>query len=64
MTAPGEEIKTDKTNGSLLAVTKTEVGLDERDDNLDESQNWYEVRMFGKLPERRSYHVGVIHNDR
>ena len=36
MTAPGEEIKTDKTNGSFLAVTKTEVGMEEQEHNYDE----------------------------
>ena len=57
-------MKTDKTNGSFLGVTKTEVGIEEQDTNVEDYQNWFEVRMFGKLPERRSYHVGVIHNDR
>lgn len=28
----------------------------------EENQNWYEVRVLGKIPERRGYHSSFINN--
>ena len=30
--------------------------------NPEDNQNWYELRILGKCPERRGYHSSVIHN--
>ena len=30
--------------------------------NLEENQNWYEIRVLGKNPERRGYHSTFICN--
>lgn len=27
-------------------------------------RNWYEVRLFGKVPERRGYHSSFIYNNK
>lgn len=59
-----EELKTEKKKSNFLVVTKVESGLEGMTGEDDEAQNWYEVRMVGKLPERRSYHVGVIYQDK
>jgi hypothetical protein len=29
----------------------------------DTTKGWYEVKMTGKLPERRSYQISEVHNE-
>jgi hypothetical protein len=36
----------------------------EHEDTLiNEVDGWYEIRLLGKLPERRSYHSTAVHKD-
>lgn len=36
-------------------------GMNRSDFNA-ENQNWYELRLAGKYPERRAYHSSFLHN--
>ena len=37
---------------------------DEQSIDQQTNKNWYEVRLSGKVPERRGYHTSFVHNQK